>query len=121
MSNIQSRWTEAIELFRTALQRWQKSKNDAILLAALTKTYETVFEYTWKIFKIAADEAGQEVYSPRDSIKAAAQLKLIDSPELWNEFLNARNLSVHDYLGVSDIDFEKTLKQFDAALNKLGK
>ena len=59
------------------------------------------------------------MYGPRDSIKAAAQLGLIQDIQRWERFLHARNLSVHDYLGISDADFSDVMSDFDRALVEL--
>jgi len=37
-----------------------------------------------------------------DALRFAAQLQIIDDLDVWNQFLNARNLSVHDYVGMDD-------------------
>jgi hypothetical protein len=37
----------------------------------------------------------------------------------WERFLHARNLSVHDYLGISDADFSDIMSDFERALVEL--
>lgn len=64
-------------------------------------------------------EAGLEIPSPRDAIKQAAALGLIDDVALWLEFLRVRNLVVHDYLGVPQNEYIKTTKRFFAEGKKL--
>lgn len=103
---------QALTLLEAAIAQCQTDPGNALLLAALAKTFETTFEYVWKAFKREADRAGLETYSPRDALKAAAQLKLIDDLELWNQFLNARNLSVHDYVGMDDREMSTLVQQF---------
>ena len=92
----------ALELLAAAIVEAKQKPKDRLRFAALAKTFEVAFEYGWKLLKRAADQAGLEVYSPRDAIKAGAQLGLIADIEVWNQFLNARNLSVHDYIGVDN-------------------
>lgn len=113
------KWRESAELFKSAIKRWQKEPQDAVLFAALCKTFEISFEYTWKAFKAEADLAGYEVYNPRDALKAAAQMKLILDLELWTRFLNVRNLSVHDYLGAIEDDMRTTALEFERELDRL--
>jgi|LakMenEpi03Aug12_release.lakeMendotaPanAssembly.Ray.scaffolds.fasta_scaffold1900707_1 nucleotidyltransferase substrate binding protein (TIGR01987 family) len=110
---------ESADLFSQALTALQKSPTDRIAFAGASKCFEVAFEYAWKWFKRQADTAGFEVYGPRDSIKAAAQLGLIQDIQRWERFLHARNLSVHDYLGISDADFSDVMSDFDRALVEL--
>lgn len=56
---------------------------------------------------------------PSDAIKAAARLRTIDDPERWNDFLNARNLSVHDYVGLDDERFVAVVRDFAEAVRRL--
>lgn len=69
--------------------------------------------------KREADEAGLETYSPRDALKSAAQLRLIEDLELWNQFLNARNLSVHDYVGMDQPAILSVVRQFRDEVQRL--
>ncbi len=103
---------EALSLLKLSLAELQNDLSSKVNFAAVAKAYEVSFEYTWKSFKREADNAGMEVYSPRDSLKAAAQLGLIEDLELWDKFLTARNLSVHDYVGLSDEKFLSLVKAF---------
>ena len=111
--------SKAAELLDAAWAAFEEDRNEALRAAALSKVFEVAFEYAWKSFKRRADDAGLEVYSPRDSIKAAAKLGMIDSPEVWNEFLNARNLSVHDDVGLDDERFAEVVDQFRIAVREL--
>ncbi len=96
------KFLRSFALLEAALAECDADPKNLLRLAALAKTFENMFEYVWNHFKREADHAGFEVYSPRDALRCAAQLKRIDDLELWNQFLNARNLSVHDYIGVDN-------------------
>ena len=110
---------ESRELLRECIAALNLKPKDRLLSAATSKSFEVAFEYAWKALKRSADKAGMEVYSPRDAIKAAAQLNLIQDIKLWDSFLNARNLSVHDYVGISDRDFLPLVIDFEKALGAL--
>lgn len=110
---------EAALLFSRALKELLLSPKDKLAFAGASKCFEVAFEYAWKNCKRQADRSGFEVYGPRDSLKAAAQMSLLDNLERWERFLNARNLSVHDYLGISDAEFLTTMEDFDLALAEL--
>jgi len=111
---------DSSDLFSQALAALLKAPHDRLAFAGASKCFEVAFEYAWKWFKRQADDAGFEVYGPRDSIKAAAQLGIIQDIERWERFLHARNLSVHDYLGISDKDFLEAMSDFNRALAELG-
>lgn len=106
-------------LLDAALAECDADPDNGLRQAALAKTFESTFEYVWKYFKREADQAGLETYSPRDALKSAAQLQLIDDLELWNQFLNARNLSVHDYVGMDQETTLKLVRQFRDQVKQL--
>jgi nucleotidyltransferase substrate binding protein (TIGR01987 family) len=110
---------ESADLFSRALKALSDSPDDPLIFAGASKCYEVTFEYLWKWFKRQADASGFEVYGPRDSLKAAAQMGIIKDLDRWERFLHARNLSVHDYLGISDAEFTKVLKDFELVLKEV--
>jgi nucleotidyltransferase substrate binding protein (TIGR01987 family) len=111
--------SQAFGLLQDALQEHTAEAGSRLRLAALAKAFESTFEHVWKAFKREADQAGLETYSPRDALKAAAQLGLIADLDLWNRFLNARNLSVHDYIGMDDEDTASLVRQFESEVGRL--
>jgi nucleotidyltransferase substrate binding protein (TIGR01987 family) len=115
------KWIESVEMLREALSKLELEPANRLMFAASAKAFEVSFEYTWKRFKQLGERAGLEVYSPRDAIKAAGQIGLIDDLLRWNDFLNARNLSVHDYVGMSDHEFLSQIKMFADDVMKLGR
>ncbi len=59
--------------------------------------FEFTFELFWKSVKAYVEESGLEAFSPRDSLRAAFQVGVIqDSPE-WFRMLEDRNLTSHTY------------------------
>lgn len=64
---------------------------------ATIQRFEFCFELSWKLMQTISRENGLEVYGPRDSIREGARLGLVADPELWFEFLKARNLTTHLY------------------------
>lgn len=79
---------------------------------ALSKAFEVAVEYAWKEFKKQAEDEGLEVISPNDAIRKAAQIGLISDPELWIEFITARNDGVHDYFAMPEDDYLELAKKF---------
>ena len=110
---------QSFALLEAALCECKTEPENPLRFAALAKAFETTFEYMWKHFKREADQAGLEAYSPRDALRFAAQLQLIDDLETWNQFLNARNLSVHDYVGMDDAAILQLVRQFRDEVKRL--
>lgn len=61
------------------------------------KRFELCFDLSWKCIKLYAKREGVECFSPRDCLKVAYQLGLIDYDETWLKMLDDRNLTVHVY------------------------
>lgn len=68
-----------------------------IVRDAAIQRFEFSFELAWKMLQAIAVFEGIEVNSPREAIRTAAQLELVDDPENWLSFLEARNLTTHTY------------------------
>ncbi len=103
---------ESIAKLKHALGFEKKIHDDEFYFLGIVKAFETCFEYSWKHFKREATKQGLEAYSPRESIKAAGQLGLIDDVKTWLAFLENRNYAVHDYCGLSTDDYMETIKEF---------
>ena len=59
--------------------------------------FEFTFELVWKTLKASLEERGVQVYSPRDSLRAAFQAGLIDENPMWLKTVELRNLTRHTY------------------------
>lgn len=64
---------------------------------ATIQRFEFTFELCWKLMQGLARAKGLEIFTPRDSIRVAGQIALIENVETWFDFLEARNLSSHVY------------------------
>lgn len=110
---------ESITALAHALSFLEKAKQDDFYFSGIAKKFEICFEYAWKFFKLKANEEGLEAYSPKEAIKLAGRIGLIDNVEQWLDFLEDRNVGVHDYLGLSQADYLKTVQSFFAEVKKL--
>ena len=110
---------QSFDLLEAALDECRAEPGHPLRAAALAKAFETTFAYAWKGFKREADRAGLEAYSPRDALKSAAQLGIIEELEDWNQFLNARNLSVRDYIGMDDAEMLDLVGRFRDEVRRL--
>lgn len=82
--------------------------------------FEYTFELCWKTIQSAAKSSGiLDVNSPRESIRVAAQLGLIENVEIWLDFLNARNQASHVYDQIGADSVYEAVKQFLPEVEKL--
>ncbi len=86
--------------------------------AGAFQAFEFCFELSWKITKRILAESGQETGSPKDTFRKAALEKLIEDPEIWFDFLNKRNLTVHTY---NFVNLELVLSCFDSFAEEVRK
>ena len=111
--------TSAISDLDHALTFQKQALKDHFYYGGIAKAYETAIEYAWKYFRAEAIEAGLEAESPRDAIKQAGVLSIINDVENWLRFLKLRNVAVHDYLGLRPEDYLKAANELAAELKKL--
>lgn len=86
-----------LEQAATRLDEALKLKPTQINKDASIQRFEFTFELAWKIMQSFAFEKGIEVVSPKDSLRTAAELGLVEDLDLWFDFLDARNTSSHIY------------------------
>ncbi|MBI4125529.1 MAG: nucleotidyltransferase substrate binding protein [Deltaproteobacteria bacterium] len=110
---------ESIDALEYALSFLDKAKKDDFYFSGIAKKFETCFEYTWKYFKQKATEEGLDAYSPKEAIKLAGRSGLIENVEKWLDFLEDRNAGVHDYFGLSQDDYLKTIQEFFKEVKKI--
>lgn len=64
---------------------------------AAIKRFEFTFELSWKLMQEANEYLGKPSSGPKPSIRTAAEKEVINDPETWLKFLEARNLTSHTY------------------------
>ena len=65
--------------------------------AGIIQFFEISFELSWKLMKDYLEAQELSVKSPRETIKKAYQIGLIDDGHVWIDALSDRNLTVHTY------------------------
>lgn len=67
--------------------------------SGVIQAFEFTYEVAWKTFKKAAEYEGREASSPRDSLKQAYILNIIENDEEqeWIDILKHRNITSHTY------------------------
>ena len=64
----------------------------------LIKSFEYTYELAWNTLKDYLLSTGlQDIYGPRDAVKAAFKAELLEDGHLWMEMIKDRNLTVHTY------------------------
>jgi len=101
MTNKLKRWEQRFQNFNKAFKLLErtisiKEPNEAEI-GGLIQFYETAFELAWKTLKDFLEAEGFIIKSPRETIKQAFQIGLIDNGEKWLEALDDRNLTPHIY------------------------
>ncbi len=75
---------------------FKETKTDLVRDATIQR-FEFCFELAWKLMASVAQYKGVDVNNPRDAIRTAAKLGLIDDPTQWLKLLEVRNLTAHTY------------------------
>nr|WP_264371939.1 nucleotidyltransferase substrate binding protein [Salicibibacter halophilus] len=65
--------------------------------AGLIQLFEMTFELSWKVLKDYVEAEGYIVKSPRQTIKQAHQMDLIEDGHAWIDALSDQNLTAHTY------------------------
>ncbi|MBU3917094.1 nucleotidyltransferase substrate binding protein [bacterium] len=99
--NEDIRWKQRFQNFEKAFKLLErtleiKEPSEAEIGGAI-QFYEMSFELAWKILKDYLTEQGFIVKTPRESIKQAFQIDLINDGHLWMKALEDRNLTTHTY------------------------
>ena len=109
MSDI--RWIQRLDNLNRAHARLhdlsQRKNLDWVEAIALIKLFEVVFELSWKTLKDYLYSEGITTKSPRETLKQAFQMDLIDDGDSWFDALEKRNITTHRY----DEAFSKMLTQ----------
>lgn len=98
----------------SAMEFYKKTGGDEPpAFLAVAKAFEVAIEYAWKELKRRLEEKGvADIYAPKDVIRKAAQIGMLDDPERWLDYIDARNDSVHDYYGMTQAEYVELARKF---------
>jgi nucleotidyltransferase substrate binding protein (TIGR01987 family) len=65
--------------------------------AGAIQAFEYCYELAWKTMKRLLATRGKMINSPRETFREAALEGMITDPEIWFDFMKARNLTIHTY------------------------
>lgn len=102
MDNLKGiRWKQRFENFDKAyklLNKYSKQEIKSELeRAGIIQFFEMSFELAWKVLKDYLEAQQYEVKSPRETIKQAFQIGIIDNGHVWIDALSDRNLTTYTY------------------------
>jgi nucleotidyltransferase substrate binding protein (TIGR01987 family) len=95
------RWKQRFENFNKSYRLMEKYSKQQLTSelekAGMIQFFEMTFELAWKVLKDYLEAEGYVVKSPRETIKQAFQIGLIDNGHVWIDALANRNLTAHTY------------------------
>lgn len=95
------RWRQRFENFEKSYKLLNRYANETINTelerAGIIHFFEMTVELSWKVLKDYLEAQGYIVKSPRETIKQAFQVDLVDDGHIWLEALSKRNLTAHTY------------------------
>jgi nucleotidyltransferase substrate binding protein (TIGR01987 family) len=94
---------DALQLgeLRRALERLKEAlslpKNDIVRDSTIQR-FEFTVELSWKALQRWLKSSGlNETLTPKNTFREGAKLGVVEDPEAWIKFINARNQSSHTY------------------------
>lgn len=87
--------------------------------AGAVQAFEFSYELAWKTMKRVLTVRGEEPGSPKDTFRKAAKEKIINDPEIWFQFQEKRNLTVHTYEAVNLESVVAIFDKFSVELKNL--
>ena len=93
----QQRFINFLKAFELLSEGSQKKEFSNLERAGLIQFFETTFELSWKVLKDYLEFQGYLLLAPRESIRQAFALGLIEDAQDWLFALEKRNLFVHTY------------------------
>lgn len=93
MQELTADFVKALKRLGEAL----KEPRGPLFVDAVIQRFEFTFELAWKSTKVALKQQGIEANSPREVIKQAFKVGIIENGDGWLGMLDDRNLSSHVY------------------------
>ena len=91
------RFSNFEKAFRLLNQYIRKPLETDLERAGIIQLFEVAFELSWKVMKDYLEAEELRVNSPREVIKTAFHIGLIENGHVWIDALTDRNLTVHTY------------------------
>lgn len=120
------RWKQRFKNFERAFRLLERSlkisKPSETEIGGIIQFYEMSFELSWKMMKDYLNLQGFDVKTPREAIKQAFQIELVQNGHLWLKALGDRNLTTHTYDEKTALKVLKSIRQdYFPAISQLHK
>lgn len=115
MADQDIRWRQRLSNYAKAMSYLEEAMQivnpDVVQRAGLIQFFEMSFELAWKLLKDYLEYQGfVEVKSPRNAIKKAFEVGLLENGHDWMALLTDRNLTTHTYDEQKAYDMEMLIK-----------
>lgn len=102
MDNIKEvRWKQRVENFDKSYKLLKKYCNESIATelerAGIIHFFKLSFDFFMDLLGIYLEGEGYFVKSPRETVKQAFQIGLVEDGHIWIDALSNRNLTTHTY------------------------
>lgn len=102
MENQDIRWKQRFQNFEKAIGHLEEALEidnpDHLQKAGIIQFFEMCYELAWNTLKDYLEEQGfTDVKSPRNALKKAFEVGLIENGHVWMDLLLDRNLTAHTY------------------------
>lgn len=102
MENQDIRWKQRFQNFEKAIGHLEEAlmieQPDFLQKAGIIQFFEMSYELAWNTLKDYLEEQGfNDVKSPRNALKKAFEVGLIEDGHTWMDLLLDRNLTAHTY------------------------
>ena len=119
MSKLEAQYKDLAKAFKSLREAVLLPSNIEINRDGTLQRFEFTFELCWKILQTIVNENLLNVYGPKNVIREAAKLNLIDDPVIWFKFLENRNLISHTYNELLAKKVYKAAKDFPPYVESL--
>lgn len=118
LTKLQAQYNDLNKALKKLNEALEQPETDLNRDAAIQR-FEFIFEMSWKVMQSIAKTNKPKLYGVKAIIREAAALELIDDPEVWLEYLEDRNLTVHTYKEELAKEVYAAIKKFPPLVNKL--
>lgn len=95
------RWKQRFENFEKTFRLLERALQiehpSEVERGGIIQFYEMTFELAWKVLKDYLEAEGLITKSPRETLKTALQLGMIDDGHRWIDAMEDQNLMSHTY------------------------
>ncbi len=121
---MDSRPVSRVQLLLRALDRLETAlarPEDDITLDACIQRFEFSFELAWKAIQRQARAEGLDCASPRECLRVAFSLGLVEDDAQWMSMVEDRNRTSHTYDEATALAVYRALPGYARLLRELGR